>query len=492
MENKLTNEVLLSNANQPKTTADHWADRLDESDKKADDDIRSEWERDYSRIIHSAAFRRLQAKTQVLGLGESDFYRTRLTHSMEVAQIGIGILKFLQHRYNPENKSKEVHAEEIYSVLPTSALMGAICLAHDIGHPPFGHGGEVALNICMRHYGGFEGNGQTLRILSRLAHYSVENGLNPTRRMLLGVLKYPANYSKAFNAAISQEPKTPYWLSKSDEHKPPKCYLDTELDIVKWVLKPLSDIEKKKFTKVDKSNKAKHFKPFRKSLDASIMELADDISYGLHDLEDAITLKLITSIEWDNYFNNKETYSKLNDSNLTAEKVFSDCCLDYHQLKNELFSDKSYLRKKAIGKLVHTLITHTKIVETNNTFTTPLIKWNAKLEDNYERLRKIIFDLVMDRVIRSSNVQQLEFKGQKIVIELFQAIDSDAERLLPEKTRIKLEDIKQDYGSLNDKEYKKRRARLICDYIAGMTDDYATRLYEKIYHPHKGSIFDRM
>lgn len=475
-----------------KSKRDVWAKRKGKHDKRADDDIRTEWERDYSRIIHSAAFRRLQSKTQVLGLGESDFYRTRLTHSMEVAQIGIGILKFLQHRYNPENNPKEFNAEEIYSVLPTSALMGAVCLAHDIGHPPFGHGGEVALNICMRHHGGFEGNGQTLRILSRLAHYSAENGLNPTRRMLLGVLKYPANYSKAFNAAIFREPQMPHWLSKSDEHKPPKCYMDTELDIVKWVLKPLNDVEKKEFTKVDKSNKAKHFRPVYKSLDASIMELADDISYGLHDLEDAIALKLITQIEWEDYFKNKATYAKLGDSKLTCDIVFKDCGLDYQQLTNDLFSDRSYLRKKAIGKLVHTLITHTKIVETSINFTTPLIKWNAELEDDYERLRKLIFDLVMDKVIKSSNVQQLEFKGQKIVIELFQAIDSDPERLLPEKTRVKLERIKQGYQSLDNQEYKKRQARLICDYIAGMTDDYATRLYEKIYHPHKGSIFDRM
>lgn len=489
MENKSTSDIVISEDSQKQ---DVWSERFDNTDKMSIDDIRTEWERDYSRIIHSAAFRRLQSKTQVLGLGESDFYRTRLTHSMEVAQIGIGILKFLRHKYALAKNSVGANAKEIYDALPESALMGSVCLAHDIGHPPFGHGGEVALNICMRDFGGFEGNGQTLRILSRLAHYSEENGLNPTRRTLLGVLKYPANYSKTLNEAICPVPATPSWLSKADEHKPPKCYMDTELDIVKWVLKPLSDFEKEEFTKVNKINKAKHFKPMYKSLDASIMELADDISYGLHDLEDAIALKLITSIEWDNYFNNEETYSKLDDDNLTAEKVFNDCGLDYQQLKNDLFSDKSYLRKKAIGKLVHTLITHTEIVETNNNFTTSLIKWNAKLEDNYERLRKIIFDLVMDKVIQSSNVQQLEFKGQKIVIDLFQAIESDPDRLLPEKTRAKLEQIKQDYQSFDNQDYKKRRARLICDYIAGMTDDYATRLYEKFYHPHKGSIFDRM
>lgn len=294
---------------QEQNSADKWAERIDDTDSKPKTDVRSEWERDYSRIIHSAAFRRLQAKTQVLGLGESDFYRTRLTHSMEVAQIGIGILKSLNHRYNPENNS-EPNASEIYNTLPESALMGAICLAHDIGHPPFGHGGEIALNICMRDFGGFEGNGQTLRILSRLAHYSEKNGLNPTRRTLLGVLKYPANYSKTVNESFYQDLKMPIWLSKSKEQKPPKCYLDSESDIVDWILEPLNEFERKEFTKVSK-DKANHFRSKYKSLDASIMELADDISYTLHDLEDAVALKLITPTDWDNYFQDEQIYKDL-------------------------------------------------------------------------------------------------------------------------------------------------------------------------------------
>lgn len=472
---------------QEQNPANQWAERLDDTDTKPETDVRSEWERDYSRIIHSAAFRRLQAKTQVLGLGESDFYRTRLTHSMEVAQIGIGILKSLKHRYNPENNS-EPNASEIYNALPESALMGTICLAHDIGHPPFGHGGEIALNICMRDFGGFEGNGQTLRILSRLAHYSEENGLNPTRRTLLGVLKYPANYSKTVNESFYQDLKTPIWLSKSEEQKPPKCYLDSESDIVNWILAPLSEFELEEFTKVNKSE-AKHFRPKYKSLDASIMELADDISYGLHDLEDAIALRLITPTDWDNYFQNLKNS---NGNKVDYNGVFTNCKLNYEEVKEALFAEKSYIRKKMIGQLVHILISNTQIVETNSSFTTPLIRWNAKIKEEYEGLRTLIFNLVMTKVIKSSNVQQLEFKGQKIVVELFQAIDSDPERLLPEKTRIQLENIKSNYKSLDAQEYKNDRARLICDYIAGMTDDYATRLYEKIYYPHKGSVFDRM
>jgi dGTPase len=98
--------------------------RLDQDQRL--DDVRSEYDRDEARLIHSAAFRRLQSKTQVLGLGESDFYRTRLTHSMEVAQIGRGIVQYLSSRYEKEHKDN----------LPEVALISAICLAHDIGHPP--------------------------------------------------------------------------------------------------------------------------------------------------------------------------------------------------------------------------------------------------------------------------------------------------------------------------------------------------------------------
>jgi dGTPase len=101
---------------------------------------------------------------------------------------------------------------------------------------------------------------------------------------------------------------------------------------------------------------------------------------------------------------------------------------------------------------------------------------------NHEELRGHIFKLVKDKVIKSTNVQQLEFKGQKLVIELFNILSSDPERLLPVSQVSHYKDAKTD----------KDKMRIICDYIAGMTDEYATRLYEKIYHPHKGSIFDRL
>lgn len=125
--------------------------------KAQSEDARDEADVDYARVIHSASFRRLQGKTQILNLGDSDFYRTRLTHSLEVAQIAGGIVRQLRQDFSD-------HAASAH--LPDHSLIQAIGVTHDLGHPPFGHGGEVALNYCMRAAGGFEGNGQTLRILS--------------------------------------------------------------------------------------------------------------------------------------------------------------------------------------------------------------------------------------------------------------------------------------------------------------------------------------
>jgi len=442
-----------------------WEQRFIPSTPYSANDVRNEWERDYARLIHSAAFRRLQSKTQVLGLGESDFYRTRLTHSMEVAQIGTGILRWL--------KNKHAADTEIMAALPRSALMNTICLAHDIGHPPFGHGGEVALNVCMRDHGGFEGNGQTLRILSKLVKYTESNGMKPTRRMLLGILKYPASYNQTVQNEAYGDVPDPRWLCKAKEQHPPKCYLDSEQGIVDFILDPLSPEERAEFTKVsekyDDDGKRKHDKPKYKGLDTSIMELADDISYSLHDLEDAIALGMVTQADWNEHFESKQT-------------LFSDCDLKYNETTQELFG-RSHMRKKAIGGLVHKFITSTYVTDSGvPSAETSLIKWNAKMDEATERLMESIKNLVLVKVIKSPNVQQLEFKGQKLVMELFAALESDPMRLLPDDGQKR---FKQASG-------KQEQMRAICDFIAGMTDEYATRFYEKLYHPHKGSIFDRL
>jgi dGTPase len=160
----------------------------DVTDSRPDDPWRSPIGRDYGRIIHSASFRRLQGKTQVFPVHESDFFRNRLTHSLEVAQIAEGIAQRLNYSVS------ELKRDPI-----SERLCAAAALIHDIGHPPFGHNGERALDDAMRRFGGFEGNAQTLRIVSKLEK-KVERdkpdggddgaGLNLTYRLLGAVLKY--------------------------------------------------------------------------------------------------------------------------------------------------------------------------------------------------------------------------------------------------------------------------------------------------------------
>ncbi|EHQ9268536.1 deoxyguanosinetriphosphate triphosphohydrolase family protein [Vibrio parahaemolyticus] len=445
----------------------NWEERRKPQSQRFED-VRSEYDRDEARLIHSAAFRRLQSKTQVLGLGESDFYRTRLTHSMEVAQIGRGIVQYLAKRYKEELKAYDVG-------LPDTALITAICLAHDIGHPPFGHGGEVALNYCMRKHGGFEGNGQTLRILGKLDKYTDGFGLNPTRRLLLGVLKYPRPYSDLVNEESYADYDTkdkPYWLFKAKPQKPPKCFHECDQDIVKFIFDGISDTDKRKFTSYDTEG-GKHSKTAYKSFDCTIMNLADNISYSLHDLEDALSLGMIARDDWLKHFKGHE-------------KLFSsikDCQLTFEEVTDGLFDDESFNRKNAIGSLVNLMITNTIIVENGSDCENPLLKFEVKLQDDVEKLREHIFNLVVAKVIFNEGVQQLEFKGQKLVIELFQILSTDPERFLPKTTVKSWKEKKGD---------ESEQLRVICDFIAGMTDDYATKFYEKLMTPNKGSIFDRL
>lgn len=467
-----------------------WHQRFDPdlSGSSSEREVRTPWERDFARLIHSSAFRRMQSKTQVLGLGESDFYRTRLTHSLEVAQIGVGIVRWLEQKLQrPEFHITDVEkteTEKLLKLLPDYELMNAICLAHDIGHPPFGHGGEVALNICMRNYGGFEGNGQSLRILSRLDKYTEHNGMNPTRRLLLGVLKYPLAYSKVVNKAAYGKLDEPLWRCKASQQRPPKCFLDTEQEIVDWILQPLSVEERQAFTSakdLSTESEQKHFKTSHKAFDTSIMELADDISYGLHDLEDAISLGLITREIWRAHFADQQVLFKALFDGTPDNKMLQEKA---NEVEDNLFSEESYKRKRQIGRLVHSCISHIFIDRSGvKNAQESLIKFYAYLGETQKALLKHISDLVMDKVILSANVQQLEFKGQKIIIELFQTLSSDPIRLLPDSHKERYEKSGDDDSM---------QMRVICDFIAGMTDEYAARFYERIFQPHKGSVFDRM
>ncbi len=407
-------------------------------------DTRDEYQRDRARIIHSAAFRRLQAKTQVMGIGEGDFHRTRLTHSIEVGQIGEGILSHLRHRYR-ENK-------EITEWLPSNDLVLSSCYAHDLGHPPFGHGGEKALHLRMAEKGGFEGNGQTLRILTRLEKYRLHEGINPSRRLILAVLKYP----------------TPYSRFDIDRHrtKPPKCYFDTECEIISWALEPFTSDERDVFTKTLTDGKPEH-----RSLDAMLMECADDIAYGVHDIEDIIARRLASPDDiWE------EVKALLNKTGDAAEVSAYGISLD--DFMDGLFGGDSCKRKQLIGKLVNLFVTSTEIVEENH-FSHPLLRYRVTIPTEVNKLLEALKTMAFELVISRPEIQQLERRGQRIIDSLFEEFIKAPERLIP----------KDSWNGLNSNDSDDRR---VCDYIAGMTDPFAEKIYKRLFMPGFGSSRDEL
>ncbi|PSV39819.1 anti-phage deoxyguanosine triphosphatase [Photobacterium sp. GB-210] len=433
-----------------------WEERFYNEQKMRRDDHRSAFQRDRARILHSAAFRRLQAKTQVHGAGNHDFYRTRLTHSLEASQIGTGIVAQLKLK-QPEFKS----------LLPSTSLMESLCLAHDIGHPPFGHGGEVALNYMMRNHGGFEGNAQTFRIVTLLEPYTEGYGMNLARRTLLGLLKYPALLSETTAPERAPDVVNFRHLKAKDWYPAKGLYVDDK-EVFDWVLSPLSDKDKALFAQMrcERLSPKEPCKTRFKSLDCSIMELADDIAYGVHDLEDAIVMGIVTRDDWQEAVASK--IAECGDPWL--EERISDI--------SELMFASHHQRKDAIGALVNGLLTSITISPTiqNGTdfFDEPLLQWNAFLSEPMERALEVLKQFVSIYVVKKPEIQLSEYKGQQLIMELFEAFASDPERLLPDNTRLRWLEAKK----LGDNEL-----RIIADYISGMTDGFSQRLYSTLFLP---------
>jgi dGTPase len=224
---------------------------------------RSDFERDRARVLHSAALRRLAAKTQVVRAASADFPRTRLTHSLECAQIG-------------RELGQEIGCDP--------DLVDAACLAHDIGHSPFGHNGEAALNELAAGIGGFEGNAQTLRLLTRLEPKTEGAGLNLTRATLDATLKYPwfsagpggrPPGTPRISSRGDPSPRTPLGREATPPDPPGKfgAYAE-DAEVFGWIRQGAPDR--------------------RPCLEAQVMDWADDVAYSVHDMEDGFHAGLIT------------------------------------------------------------------------------------------------------------------------------------------------------------------------------------------------------
>ncbi len=443
-----------------------WGERRSSGGEGARNKLSFQARIDRSRMTHSAAFRRLQGKTQVVGVGENDFFRTRLTHSLEVAQIGASLTDRLDWL------AQQPAWASLQGWVPPEHLIETACLAHDIGHPAFGHNGEKILNWFMADYGGFEGNGQTLRILTRLGEYSDGYGYDLCRRALLAVLKYPVLFSEVapdYPARSEHPPRnlTPW--------HPPKCIHDDEAAVRDWLLAPFSAADRALFTtpqeveKIEAGIRIRGLRSVHKSLDCSLMELADDIAYGVHDLEDALAVGLLSP--------QKVAADLEAELRLVAQlEVRKGREPDYYQRR--MASGEPRLLKQAITNLVHVLVTQTDPVRLG-LFEHPLLDVRMRLRPEAESVLKRLKGYVFDEVIAQPRIRTLEYKGQQIITELFEAFRDNPRDLLPRPVSARIE-----AGSAQSLH------RVVCDYIASMSDGEATAIYQRLFLPGNGSIFE--
>lgn len=436
-----------------------------ESDQRA---WRSNYSRDYARVIHCAAFRRLQGKTQVFPGHESDFFRNRLTHSLEVSQIAVGIAERLNHVV-PFFQANPIDTQ----------VCSAAGLIHDLGHPPFGHNGERALDDAMRKHGGFEGNAQTLRIVARLEKKIVDDvgkpfGLNLTFRTLASILKYDREISR----------------SRRPEDKLAKGYYADEAKLV---------------AKIKRAVLGKDWKDVKefKTIECQIMDLADDIAYSTFDLEDSFKAEFLTPagiLASSESLLTKvaEEVSEALDDTVTALDVLEvfGKIFEVDALPEEAFGQEDSLtafaqRYKGYRKLTSSGVFRTKLssqlvkeaidsVEVEISEKDPTLS-KVTLEKKAQRRVEILKKYTYIATIYSSRVTIPEFRGYEVVKRIFEALAGHRGHLLmPDDVRSAFEASKGNHDS---------QMRIICDFVAGMTDRYAIEFYGRLHSDTAQSMF---
>lgn len=405
-------------------------------DEQRKDDYRTPFEQDRDRIIHTSAFRRLQAKTQVFLSGEYDFYRTRLTHSLEVAQIGRAICTYLQ-RTSPL-LSPEHHIDP--------HLVEAVCLSHDLGHPPFGHAGERTLNQLMRNHGGFEGNAQTLRMLTETVYSErgERKGMSPTRAFVDGVLKYKTLYAEL------PDPVNHY-------------VYDDQRRFLEFVFDG--------FDVVAALPAGKTRDAFR-SIECQVMDWADDVAYSLNDVVDGIHSGFITMERIERWAAGQSLGA---DHQRSLERLFA--------AMKEGYAERSMSAK--IGKY----ITACTLRETENPMSARTNRYRYELViDPAARTESKLFKrMALDLVFLSPQLNQVEKKGDFMLRRIFESFRENY--INKERFEMHLLPASYEQGILASPDAS-HRVRLICDYIAGMTDGFAIRTYKRLFDPDFGSLAD--
>jgi len=412
------------------------------------DDDRSEFQRDYDRLIFSAPFRRLQNKTQVFPLPGSVFVHNRLTHSLEVASVGRSLGVNVAHKLKSKKHIETPYLEEIGSII------SAACLAHDLGNPPFGHSGEKAIATYFSEGNGqhlatqmsaeewkdiicFEGNANALRLLTHQFNGRRPGGFVLTYSTLASIVKYPY-------ASVYSDPKKQKFgffdSEKADFEK-----ITTELGIP--------------HLPGNENRYARHPLVY-------LVEAADDICYQIMDIEDAHKLRILTSDETKNLFLgffNAERRARRQETLLMVTDV------------NEQIA---YLRSSVIGQLIEECSAVFADNETdilNGTFASSLIKSLPQHSaEAYESCSKTAFA----KIYRSQEVLDVELAGYKIILTLLEHLVAAV--LSPDKAYSQqlLMRIPQQYETDSPTTYGKVMA--VLDYISGMTDVYALDLYRKI------------
>ncbi|HGY3123802.1 TPA: dGTP triphosphohydrolase [Klebsiella variicola] len=367
---------------------------------------RDDYQRDYARILYSSSFRRLQGKMQLFEVDPEKFNRNRLTHSLEVAQIARSIASDLELKH--------------------SVVVELAALAHDIGNPPFGHSGEKLLNRLSADIGGYEGNAQALRILRKLEKkYAHCGGLDLTHRSLLSVIKYPNMKSVA-----------------------EKFIYDEDYEFYQQLL-------------------IKHnleLQAGEKTIDAQIMDLADEIAYAAHDLEDALSRNMVTieDIEYE-FFISEKYKDALPDFKEIVKKSKETAAKADSMKSSEEFA--MIFRKELTSNIVNRLVMDISVVMSKHGFEELGFE---KLQKLSEGLKKLLFKVIM----RKRNILTYEFRGNEIIADLYEFYNQkdNFKFLSPE--------LKFAIPEENSADYTSKKARAVVDYISGMMDTFAIKEWE--------------